>query len=109
MVVQVTPPRRLTSQKPVEIRLMGSLEIIGDDGAPIVVRGIRSQSLLAALALRCAETVPVDRLVHSVWEGEPPAGAANALQRHISDLRRRLGPDIVERRGNGYALCLDPS
>src|SRR5262249_4710399 len=105
----VTAPRRLTSRRPVEIRLLGSLEVVGEDGALIVMGGVRSLALLAALALRCDETVPVDRLVDSVWGEGPPAGAANALQRHVSDLRRRLGPDVIERRGNGYALCLDRS
>jgi len=99
----------VTDKNPIEIRLMGSLEAIGDDGAPIVIRGVRAQALLAALALRRGETVPLDRLVDSVWGDAPPAGAANALQRQISDLRRRFGAGIVEWRGNGYALGLDPS
>src|SRR5262249_48808921 len=34
---------------------------------------------------------------------------ANALQRHISSLRGLFGPESIERRGNGYALCLDES
>ena len=99
----------MTEKNPIEIRLMGSLEAVGDDGAPIVVRGVRAQALLAALALRCGETVGFDRLADSVWGDAPPAHASNALQKHISDLRRRFGAGTIEWRGNGYALALDPS
>jgi hypothetical protein len=72
---------------------MGSLEAVGDNGGAITVRGVRLQALLAALALRCGTTVPVDRLVDNVWGDTPPAGSTNALQRHVSGHgRRRPGP-----------------
>jgi predicted ATPase/DNA-binding SARP family transcriptional activator len=40
----------------------------------------------------------------------PPRDSVNALQRHVSSLRRLLGrPDMVRRRAAGYVLALDPS
>jgi hypothetical protein len=55
--------------------------------------------------LRCGEVVSSERLVDTLWGEEPPRDSANALQRHISSLRRLLGrPDMVRRRSAAYAL-----
>src|SRR5262249_1573268 len=89
------------------IRLLGPVEVFGADGEPIAVRGVRLQSLLVALALECGQAVSADRLADAVWPDAAPRDPANALQRHVSNLRQLLGPGSVERRGNGYALCLD--
>src|SRR5262249_43921310 len=88
-----------------EIRLLGSLEVIDDSGQRVPLRGVRLQALVAALALSPGNAVSVDRLVDALWGDTPPEGAANALQRHVSTLRKLLGNDTVERRGTGYVLA----
>jgi predicted ATPase/DNA-binding SARP family transcriptional activator len=90
-----------------EIRLLGSLEIIDESGDRVVLHGVRPQMVLAALALQPEHTVSADRLVDALWGDAPPAGAANALQRHVSTLRRLLGSASIARRGRGYALSVE--
>lgn len=94
----------------VEIRLLGSLEVIDDDGNDLAVVGARLQTLLTVLALRCGEVVVDDQLVDALWGDDAPARSANALQRQVSTLRRILGSSRhVQRRASGYALTIDKS
>jgi len=88
-----------------EIRLLGPVEVIDESARRIPLQGVRSRSLLAALALEAGSAVSVDRLVDALWGDAPPEGSANALQRHVSTLRKLLGSDTIERRGGGYALA----
>lgn len=90
-----------------EIRVLGSLEVVDDLGRLVAVRGARLTCLLIALALRCGEVVSDDRLRDILW-GETPPDGANALRRQVSTLRQVLGrSDTVIRRGNGYVLAVD--
>jgi predicted ATPase/DNA-binding SARP family transcriptional activator len=92
-----------------EIRLLGPLEVVADDGASVAIHGVRLQTLLATLALRSGTAVSVDRLIDDVWGEDPPDQPSNALQRHVSTLRRLLGGETVERRGTTYVLQVDES
>ena len=78
-----------------------------DDGEPIPLGGLRQRAVLARLAVAGGDTVPVDRMVDDLWDGEPPPSAVNTLQSYVSNLRRELraGDDVVvERSGPGYRL-----
>ncbi|HKA03565.1 MAG TPA: BTAD domain-containing putative transcriptional regulator, partial [Acidimicrobiales bacterium] len=93
-----------------EIRLLGAVEVVDDRGRVQSVRGAHLRTLLVTLALRCGEVVSSDRLVDTLWGEETPGDALNALQRHVSSLRRLLGrPEVVRRRAPGYVLDLDRS
>jgi predicted ATPase/DNA-binding SARP family transcriptional activator len=93
-----------------EICLLGSLDVVDDDGRTVTLAGARLRSLLTILALHCGAVVSDDVLIEAVWADGAPANSANALQRQISTLRRALGtPELIERRGSGYTLTLDPS
>ncbi len=75
----------------------------------IQVGGPRPRTLLALLALRAGEIVPVDRLIDELYGEQPPADAANALQGQVSRLRRALGAaELVEFHPAGYRLALAP-
>jgi predicted ATPase/DNA-binding SARP family transcriptional activator/tetratricopeptide (TPR) repeat protein len=88
----------------VEIRVLGPLEVVGDDGQVMDVGGPRPRALLIALALAGGHPVPADQLLDQVWQGEQ-AMDRNRLQVHISRLRRTLGGDCITTRGGGYALA----
>ncbi|MBD3141157.1 AfsR/SARP family transcriptional regulator [Microbispora bryophytorum] len=91
------------------VRLLGALEVLDDDGAPVAVAGTRVRALLALLALRPGRLVPADRLVDALWEDDPPANAANALQTLVKRLRAALGrPGAVVWRDGGYVLDVEP-
>ena len=72
--------------------MLGEVEVVGDDGVELPVRGIKQRALLLTLLVRANETVPADRLADELWGEDVPAGGANALQAQVSTLRRALGP-----------------
>jgi len=90
-----------------EFRILGSLEV-ADEGRPVALGGSKQRTLLSLLLLTPNRSVPVDRLVDAMWSGEPPAGAANALQYHVSQLRKVLGggASIVTQKP-GYLIRLE--
>ncbi|MER5950756.1 AfsR/SARP family transcriptional regulator [Streptomyces sp. NPDC001904] len=84
-----------------------------DTGIVLGPAGARGRILLGALAARAGQAVPVRQLIEEVWAGAPPAGAPNALQAHVTRLRRLLtvrqdaagpGRSTVVAGALGYAL-----
>jgi predicted ATPase/DNA-binding SARP family transcriptional activator len=88
----------------VDIRLLGTLEVVDDSGAALTVAGAKLRRLLAALAVRPGRVVSADRLVDELWGDDPPAGAGNSLQVLVSKLRRVLPEGTVATRAPGYLL-----
>lgn len=84
--------------------MLGPLEVIGDDGAPLPLAGNRQRALLTALALRARMVVPTDTLIAELWGEEPPRTAAVSLQNAVSSVRRSLGADLIVTRAPGYLL-----
>jgi predicted ATPase/DNA-binding SARP family transcriptional activator len=87
--------------------MLGPMEARSADGEPLELGGARLRSVLAVLLEDVGKVVPTERLIDEVYGDEPPAGAANALQSHISRLRRRLGVTI-ESLPQGYRLDVNP-
>jgi predicted ATPase/DNA-binding SARP family transcriptional activator len=71
-------------------RILGPLEVLDDDEQPVHLGGQRERVLLATLLLQPNRVVSSDRLIEAVWGEHPPDTAANALQVHISKLRKTL-------------------
>jgi predicted ATPase/DNA-binding SARP family transcriptional activator len=93
----------------VEVRLLGPLQVVGDDGGVVAVNGSRLRALLARLALDAGRVVPADVLLEDLYGEEQPGSPDNALQGLVSKLRRALGhPEAIVHRGGGYALELEP-
>ena len=90
-----------------EFRLLGPLEVIGDDGASLPLGGARPRALLAQLLLNANDVVSTDRLIDGIWGEQPPASAASALQVHVHALRRTIGPDRIVTRPPGYVVRVD--
>jgi predicted ATPase/DNA-binding SARP family transcriptional activator len=86
-----------------QFRILGALEV-DDDGRTVAVGGAKPRALLATLLLHANDVVSVDRLTDALWGDEPPETAKNAIQVHVSQLRKALGTDVVERRGSGYVI-----
>lgn len=91
-----------------EFRILGPLDV-EDGGSPVALGGPKQRTLLALLLLTPNRAVSVDRLVDGLWPRDPPAAAANALQYHVSQLRKALddGAAIVTQEP-GYLIRLDP-
>ncbi|MEU1127852.1 BTAD domain-containing putative transcriptional regulator, partial [Streptomyces sp. NPDC005899] len=88
--------------------ILGTTRASRDDGSPAPLGGARLRALLTVLALRPGRAVPAGLLVDEVWDGDPPADAAGALQALVGRLRRALGRDAVESLENGYRLAAAP-
>ncbi|MGW1198904.1 ATP-binding protein [Streptomyces sp. NPDC002536] len=88
--------------------ILGTTQAHTDDGDPVALGGARLRALLAALALRPGRTATVAALVDDVWDGDPPADAAGALQALVGRLRRVLGREAVASAAGGYRLCAEP-
>jgi DNA-binding SARP family transcriptional activator len=101
------PGRR---EAPVEIRVLGPLEITSGDlvlplGTP------KQRTVLALLLARHGQYVSVDELVDEVWSAEPPASAGANVRMYAANLRRLFAahaPErlVLARRGAGYVLRL---
>src|SRR5262249_28055273 len=90
----------------VEFRLLGRLEVV--DGERDLAPARRKQrALLALLLLRAGELVTVDDAVDALWGPCSPPAARNAVQGHVSALRKLLGRDRIATLGSGYVFRLE--
>ena len=88
--------------------MLGPFEVRTPDGAAGEVPGARLRGVLVALALRPGQVVPKASLIDWIWGEQPPADAANALQRLVSRLRKVLPDGVVEGQTDGYRLAVQP-
>jgi DNA-binding SARP family transcriptional activator len=89
-------------------RVLGPLEVRSGAGTVIPVEGHRPRALMVMLLLEAGRVVPTARLIDGQYGDDPPARAANALQAHVSRLRRRLPAGLIETHPTGYRLAVDP-
>jgi SARP family transcriptional regulator, regulator of embCAB operon len=94
-------------------RILGPLEI-ATDGRAVEVRGTIQRTLLSALLVGGGRQVMTNSLMDELWGSRPPGNAENALQAHVSRLRRRFeevepgrdAPRLVS-LPSGYRLLTD--
>ena len=91
-----------------EVRLLGQLEAVADDGSLVVIRGVKLRTLVAILALHRGEPVGTDRLIGELWGDAPPGNPVNAVQASVSQLRRAFGAAKIVTSDAGYALGIAP-
>ena len=86
-----------------EFRILGPLEVV-DGERRLSLGGPRQRTLLAVLLTRANEAVSADFLTDALWGEQPPKDAANALQYHVSQLRKVLGADRIVTQDVGYSI-----
>ena len=91
-----------------EFRILGRLEVL-EDGQQLALGGPRQRAVLAVLLLHRREVVSIDRLVDELWAERPPPTAAQTIRVYVSRLRKLLGDGVLETRGRGYLLAVDPA
>ena len=89
-----------------EIRLLGALEVVDEQGRRLEIPGAKERSLLVLLALRAGQPVSRDRLIEALWPRTDPESAARSFRVRMANLRRALGGEFVGRSGGGYALAV---
>jgi DNA-binding SARP family transcriptional activator len=98
----------------VQFRILGPLEVLEDDGRPLVLGGPKQRALLAVLLLHAGQVVSAERLIDELWGEEPPETARNVLQVYVANLRKVLEPARSKRAASsllktqlpGYRLDL---
>ncbi|MFU8872935.1 BTAD domain-containing putative transcriptional regulator [Micromonospora sp. SL4-19] len=91
-----------------QVGMLGSFEVRTNDGILAEVPGVRLRALLIALALQPGRVVSKATLIDWIWGENPPADAANALQRLASRLRKALPGGAIEGQTGGYRLTVGP-
>lgn len=92
--------------------LLGPVAVRRSDGV-VNMGGRKQRAALAVLALNAGRVMPTERLIELLWGEDPPLSAANALQVHISALRKLLEPEgapyrVLLSRASGYVLAASP-
>ncbi len=90
-----------------EFRILGPLEAAGD-GEVVALGPTKQKALLALLLLNPGRTVPATRIVDELWGDDAPASARKAIQVYVSHLRKLLPDGILQTRGAGYRLDVEP-
>jgi DNA-binding SARP family transcriptional activator len=91
-----------------EFRILGPLEVV-DGGRTLTLGGPRQRALLALMLTRANRVVSRDELIDELWDGDAPDSARNALQYHVSRLRKALAPsDVLVTREPGYMIRVAP-
>jgi DNA-binding SARP family transcriptional activator/uncharacterized short protein YbdD (DUF466 family) len=86
----------------VEFRILGPLEVVVG-GRGLALGGSRERALLARLVLSTNQVVPSQRLAEDLWGEALPAGAIQALQVHVSRLRK-----VLREGGLDHVLVTSP-
>ncbi|GAB2869656.1 AfsR/SARP family transcriptional regulator [Streptomyces mayteni] len=92
-----------------DIRLLGPLEVLADDGTPLPVTAPNLRTALAALALRAGQVVRIEELAEQLWGTEPPPSAAATLRNYVMRLRRIVPGERITTESGGYRLRADRS
>jgi predicted ATPase/DNA-binding SARP family transcriptional activator len=90
------------------VRLLGPLEVVGEDDRVIALPPSQAR-LLARLAISANGMVSVDRLIEDLWEGSTPPEADGTLRARVSKLRKALvRREAIVADAGGYRLVLNP-
>ena len=90
-----------------EVGLLGCVEV-RESGDVVPIAGAKLKAIIALLALGSPHPVSAERLIDEVWEDGLPGNPTNSLHAQLSTIRRLLGRDAIERRGQGYLLAVGP-
>ena len=85
------------------LRLLGPLTVEGELSAPLPTG--KARRVLAVLAVRRGEFVPVETLVDTLWDVAAPERADRNIAALVSRLRGALGRDRIEGGAAAYRLA----
>ena len=99
-------PHGLVIVGPVRIKVLGPLEVTGDEG-PLALGGPQQRLVLAILVSRAGASVTTDSLIDAIWSNEePPGRPRKTVQVYVANLRKVLGGENapIESATGGYLL-----
>jgi DNA-binding SARP family transcriptional activator/Tfp pilus assembly protein PilF len=93
-----------------EFCLLGPF-LVRRDGEVVPIQRAKERTLLATLALRAGQVVPIDELIEGLWGTSPPPSAVGTMRNYVKRLRQALGEDSRDRIRTappGYQLIAGP-
>ncbi|WP_308295371.1 AfsR/SARP family transcriptional regulator [Streptomyces sp. PSAA01] len=100
-------PSLTTWRNLLQVRLLGTMEILDDRGSMVSIGAPMLRATLAALALRARHVVPSGELVDQLWGSCPPPTAGPTVRNYIKRLRRVLPGNRIRTEAGGYRLEVD--
>ncbi|MFJ6831631.1 SAV_2336 N-terminal domain-related protein [Streptomyces sp. NPDC091209] len=88
-------------------RILGRVRITRGDRT-VRTLSPRQQALVCMLLLRRGRPATHAELTEGLWEGRAPQRAARLLATDAAAVREALGPGVLARTADGYALHADP-
>ncbi|MFD5544123.1 BTAD domain-containing putative transcriptional regulator [Streptomyces sp. NPDC127079] len=85
-----------------DIRLLGALDVT-ENGVSVAPTAPKPRQVLALLALRADQLVPVAALIEELWAGTPPRSARTTLQTYVLQLREHIATALRGNTGPGGA------
>jgi DNA-binding SARP family transcriptional activator len=100
----------------VRFRILGPLQVTGDDGCAVELTGAKPRALLTLLLSEPGRVIGIDRIVDTLWGDDPPPTVTGTLQSYVSQLRRvlepgrgpRQAPSVLLTQPPGYAVRVAP-
>jgi SARP family transcriptional regulator, regulator of embCAB operon len=92
---------------PVEVRMLGALEVRRSDGSPVPptdFRTAKTRHLLRLLALQEGAPVRVSLLIELLWPDATETRGRSSLRTAAAQIRRTLASDHLVRRGDALSL-----
>jgi DNA-binding SARP family transcriptional activator len=90
-----------------EFSVLGPVRAVAN-GTQLQLGGRKARTLLSILACNGNEVVGTDLLLDALWDGRPPASAAQNLRVYVYHLRRILGSERrIAWRAPGYELVVE--
>jgi DNA-binding SARP family transcriptional activator len=100
------------------VGILGPL-VVRSAGSAVVPTAPKPRQVLALLAARPAQVVPVETMVDELWGNDPPGSALTAVRTYIVQLRHALAgalrtstaavaEEVLPHTGWGYRLVTDP-
>ncbi|MET8226056.1 AfsR/SARP family transcriptional regulator [Streptomyces sp. NPDC005301] len=83
-----------------DIEILGTLAV-RLNGIPVTPTAPKPRQVLALLALRAGQVVPVSDLTEELWGARPPRSARATLQTYILQLRELIGAALEKSAGDG--------
>jgi DNA-binding SARP family transcriptional activator len=92
-----------------DFKILGTLEVCGDDGSQVAIRQPRQRHLLTVLLLHANQSMTVNELITALWDSSCDGSLVGALRTHIWSLRRLLAPaDRLTKEVRGYVFQVRP-
>src|SRR5690349_23796601 len=98
----------------VQFRVLGSVDVVADDGSVLTLSRRQERAVLAILLLEAGRTVPVDRIREILWETNELDRGRQAIRTFVTRIRALLAragsvdAAVVLSEKGGYCLKVDP-